>query len=200
MEPLRIISSLAFGHAPDDTLALAGEAMSRIWSNNGQMLWRFTQTVTRLPAMNAGSYFNAMAVYTRRYQDVVTGGSAQATESVRLSVTANILPQDPAFSGFILDFSDSSYGQSAFETIVVVTCAYMMQLLRERGWLTDDQAPGFWQLNNRRWSSPLVANALNGGRHDLGAFMIILQQYGLFTTITPAAADEAIWVRRLFRP
>jgi hypothetical protein len=200
VEPLRIISALAFGHPPDDTLALAGEAMSRIWSNNGQMLWRFTQNVTPLPARNAGSYFNAMAVYTRRYQDVFTGGNAQATETVRLSVTANILPHDPAFSGFILDFTDSTHGVSAFEGIVVATCAYLMQLLRERRWLTDDQAPGFWQLNNRRWSSPLVANALNGGPHDLGAFMVILQNYGLFPTITEQSAYEAVWVRRLFVP
>lgn len=198
MEPLRITSALAFGHSPDDTLALAGEAMSRIWNNSGQMLWRFTQPVTRLPSNGAGSYFNAMAVYTRRYQDMYSGGNAQSTETVRLSLTANTLPQHTAFTGFIFDFSDSTYGQSAFETIIVITCFYVTQLLREQRWITDDQAPALWQLANRRWSSPLITKALSGGPTDIAAFIVILQQYGLFTMLNQQAVDEAIWVRRLF--
>lgn len=199
MNPLRITSALAFGHSPDDALAIAGEAMSRIWANNGQMLWRFTQPVTRLRTGQGDAYFNAMAVYTRRYQDI-SGNNAQATETVRLTVTANTLPQNAAFTGFTFDFSDSTYGQSAFETIIIVTCFYVTQLLRERSWIADDQAPALWQLINRTWSSPLIAKALNGGQTDLPAFVVILQQYGLFTMLTPATGDEAIWVRRLFTP
>lgn len=198
MEPLHLISALAFGHAPEDTLALAGEALSRIWSNDGRMLWQFTQTVTRPRHPPGDPFFKAMAVYTRRYQDVFSGGRAQATESVRLTVTGNVPPHDPGFSGLFLDFSDSFHGVGAMEAIVVATCTHITQMLLERGWISPEQAPGFWQMH-RRWSSPIVAKALNGGQTDLAAFMVVLQPYGLFTAITPEAVDEAIWVRRLFQ-
>lgn len=200
MEPLRIVSALAFQRSVDDVLAVAGEAMSRIWNNQAQMLWRFTQEKTPVFPAGNGAYFNAMAVYTRNYEDIFSGMRKQSTESVRLTMTASPLPTNRAYTSFTFDFTDSSYAQTPFETIAIVTCFYVTNRLLELQWLAGDQAPGFWRLANRNWSSPIIVKALSGGQYDIPAFVVSLQQYGLFAALNPNTGNEAIWVRQLFQP
>jgi hypothetical protein len=197
MQPLRITSRLAFSHSSDDVLAIAGEALSRMWSNEGRAVWQFTQGVTPLQPVGAGSWFQAIAGYTRHGENMY-GAQVVSHESVRLTCTSNSFRNNGRlFSGFILDFSDSDYGASVFEAMVAATCYYIIQSLRERRWIADESAPGFWQLS-RRWEDRIIANALGMGPHDLGMFLIVLQKYGLFPAINQTAMNDAVWVRRLF--
>jgi hypothetical protein len=217
MQILHVTSRVGFLRKnPDDLLALAGEALSRLYSREGRMVWQFTEDVTRTrrpprpgppplpstgprpaprPSVQEGYYFRAIASYRAGNSNAVD--TWQTQESVRMTCSASRFDQNAQFySRYSFEFKDAHHGTGA-ETIVLASCFYMTQMLRERGWINENEAPGLWVLD-RPWRDYFITRVLNGGQTELAGFIVCLQNYGLFLSPDSNSAGEAIWIRKLF--
>ncbi len=201
--PLRISSALAFTYSSVDLLALAGDAMTPLLSPGGRMLWQFTQGVTPEPPPGTGSFFHAVTNYTTGAYD--GGGTMQHwTATIRLIVRApTFRNQEQTLAGFTLDFSVGQ-GDSTFEVYALITCLSLTRRLITQRWIREDQSPGFWQLIDRGWSDPRIANALSSDRALLD-LVFTLEKYGLFPyydlhndAAVQRAMRETLGIRRLF--
>ncbi len=198
MDPLRISTSKAFAKDPGDLLALALDALGRIWTREGRPLWQQALPITPYQPPSGGSYFIAIAAYSYRADDHM-GGVSVSQQSVRLTCHAHAYDLDGRrYFHYTLDFTDSGYGRTEMETIVAATCYQIFCGLLERQWTSDQSAPGFWRLVNRSWTHPIIANALGPNATDIAGFMIMLQRYGLFPSIDRESLDHGLWARRLF--
>lgn len=198
MTPLQVVSALAFPNSPDELLDLAGQALTPIRNGIGQPVWDFNQGFQPLQPPSAGSFFDAFARYqvcdTNAYSERL--GPFPQLLSLRLHARRQ-QPSSGHFCYFDLEFTDSYRRDGRSEYMVIIACWQMITRLVQRGWIVQDQVPGFWQLSTRGWSDPFIQRALHSDQ-DLFRFLADLRHYGMQAELDRNGLQLALGIRRLF--